>query len=196
MIALIDYGAGNLGSVANALRKIKQHFVIARTPRDLEQADKVILPGVGAAGSCMEKLREGGFANILPTLKKPFLGVCIGLQVLAEFSEEDDAECLGIIPGKVRKFPLSSLKVPQIGWNRVHIEKKSPLFKGISDDSYFYFVNSFYFDAPAQNVLGRTNYGVSFPSVIQRDNFYAVQFHAEKSADTGLRLLKNFCTLC
>lgn len=196
MIALIDYGAGNLESVGNALRKLKQPFKTVSKPQQLSGAQKVILPGVGAAKSAMWALRENGFDKAIPQLTVPFLGICLGLQLLADFSEEGDARCLGIIPGCVKKFPDNELKVPQVGWNSVSYMKQSPLFKKISDNSYFYFVNSFYFDAPQENILGRTLYTLSFPSVVQKENFYAVQFHPEKSGKQGLQLLRNFCELC
>lgn len=196
MIAVIDYGAGNLGSVCNALKKLKQNFRIVRSPRDIARAKKVILPGVGAAGSAMQGLLETGFIDVIPRLEKPFLGICLGMQLLASFSEEDATTCMGIIPGSVKKFPAAALKIPQIGWNTVKFLKKSPLFWKVPDESYFYFVNSFYFDAPRETVIGQSDYGLSFPSAIQSKNFYAVQFHPEKSGEIGLQLLRNFCEKC
>lgn len=196
MIAIIDYGASNLQSVCNALKKLKQPFEVVQKPQAMARAKKVILPGVGAAENTMEKLQKSGFAEIIPRLKIPFLGICLGMQLLADFSEEGNVKCLSVIPGQVKKFRPRTLKIPQIGWNKVGVVKSSPLMTGIPDENYFYFVNSFYFDAPLENVIGKTNYGFAFPSVIQKNNFYAVQFHPEKSGPLGLKLLRNFCGLC
>lgn len=196
MIAIIDYGASNLQSVCNALKKIKQPFKVVQRPLELAEAKKVILPGVGSAGDSMQALLESGFIETIPRLKIPFLGICLGLQLLADFSEEGRIQCLSIIPGRVKKFSTPGLKVPQIGWNKVDFTKQSPLFTKIPSESYFYFVNSFYFDAPEENILGKTNYGIPFASIIQKNNFYATQFHPEKSGSLGLKLLRNFCELC
>lgn len=213
MIAIIDYGAGNLQSVANALKKLGQEFKLVKEPSELTRAEKVILPGVGAAGAAMQKMLASGFIEELPRLKIPLLGICLGMQLLADFSEEGGVQCLGLIPGRVKKFTqldvvllmqniicLASLrlglKVPQIGWNKVDFTQKSPLTDGIPDGNYFYFVNSYYFDAPDKYVIATTDYGISFPSIIQKENFYATQFHPEKSGETGLKLLNNFCTKC
>lgn len=196
MIAVIDYGASNLQSVCNALEKLKQPFEVVQKPQAIARAKKVILPGVGAAGNAMEKLQKSGFAEILPCLKIPFFGICLGMQLLADFSEEGNVKCLSVIPGRVKKFRSRALKIPQTGWNKVKFTKPSPLTAGIPDENYFYFVNSFYFDAPPENVIGKTNYGTRFPSVIQKNNFYATQFHPEKSGPVGLQLLRNFCKLC
>lgn len=196
MIAVIDYGAGNLKSVCNALEKLGQRYKVVLKPRELRGAKKVILPGVGAADNAMETLSENGFQKSIPRLKIPFLGICLGMQLLADFSEEGNTKCLSIIPGRVKKFRSRTLKVPQIGWNKVEIIKPSPLTTGIPDGNYFYFVNSFYFEAPEENISGKTNYGIPFASVVQRNNFYATQFHPEKSGPCGLKLLRNFCELC
>ncbi|MBI2638381.1 imidazole glycerol phosphate synthase subunit HisH [Candidatus Peregrinibacteria bacterium] len=196
MIAIIDYGAGNLKSVCNALEKLGQRYKVVFKPQELRSAKKVILPGVGAAGNAMEMLSKSGFKKSIPRLKIPFLGICLGMQLLADFSEEDDVPCLSIIPGQVKKFLSRALKVPQIGWNKVKFVKSSPLTEKIRNESYFYFVNSYYFDSPRKNVIGKTNYGLPFASIIQKNNFYAVQFHPEKSGPIGLQLLRNFCKLC
>lgn len=196
MIAIIDYGAGNLQSVANALKKLGQKFKIAETPQALARAERVILPGVGSAGAAMQRMLETGFIDAIPRLKVPFLGICLGLQLLADFSGEDNTECLAVVPGRVKKFSQEEVKVPQIGWNKVNFAKKSPLTADIVDENYFYFVNSYYFDAPDEYVIATTDYGVSFASIIQKENFYATQFHPEKSGELGLQLLNNFCTKC
>lgn len=192
MITIIDYNSGNVASVGNALKKLGVEFKLSCDPEDVANAEKVIFPGVGRAGYAMEQLRARGLIDAVRQCRVPFLGICLGLQLLADSSEEDDIECLGIVPGKVRRFG-EELPVPEIGWNKVEICGDSPLFKGIEDCSYFYFVNSYYFDGQG---VGKTKYGCEFASVIQRDNFYATQFHPEKSGEVGLKLLSNFCELC
>lgn len=195
MIQVIDYGAGNIRSVANALEKLGFDYEIIGEPEKLRNDAKIIFPGVGAAGSAMSNLRESGFDKVIPTLKNPFLGICLGMQLLLDYSEEDDTQCLGLIEGKVKKF-TGDIKVPQIGWNMVASEQDDGLFDDISDDSYFYFVNSYYVDCGDRYVLGRTNYGGEFISAIKMGNFYGVQFHPEKSGEIGLQLLSNFCKSC
>ncbi len=195
MIAVIDYGASNLQSVCNGLEKLGQPFEVVSSPEKLVDFRKVILPGVGAAGQAMERLRQTGFSRILPDLKVPCLGICLGLQLFAENSEEDEADCLSIVPGTVKRFSRE-LKTPQIGWNRVEFVKKNRLTEGIPTGSYFYFVNSYYLPTNDAYTTGTTLYGVSFSSMVQKDNFYAVQFHTEKSGEIGLQLLSNFCEKC
>ena len=194
MIGIIDYGAGNTRSLKNALEKLGQRYCMVRTPKELGCAHKVIFPGDGAAGAAMQSLLESDLVEAIPRLKIPFLGICIGLQLLAEFSDENSVECLSVIPGKVRRFD-TTLKVPHMGWNRVRFTGKFPLARGIKNGSYFYFVHSYYFDAPQEIVYGETVYGRNFPSCIAYKNFYAVQFHPEKSGGAGLKLLSNFCAL-
>lgn len=194
-IAVIDYGASNLRSVANALTKLGETFEIATKATELAGAGKIILPGVGAAGSAMSALRERGFADVLPTLTIPVLGVCLGLQIFAEFSEEDDTQGLSILSGKVRRFK-TDLKVPHMGWNKVRLVKDSPLTEGIPDEGFFYFVHSYYLDIGREYFVGETTYDVDFAAIVQKDNFYGTQFHPEKSADAGMRILDNFCRLC
>ncbi len=193
MIQIIDYGAGNLKSVANALEKLGQEFEIIESPSQLRDDAKIIFPGVGAAGSAMSRLRETGFDKVIPDLKQPFLGICLGMQLLTEYSEENDTKCLSVVDGSVKKF-TGDLKIPQMGWNTVSQIANDPLFEGVPDDSYFYFVNSYY--VQTDSVLGQTEYGQSFVSILKKDNFYGVQFHPEKSGEVGLRLLRNFCELC
>jgi len=196
MIAIIDYGAGNIQSVCNALKKIGQEFKIANSPEGLKDADKIIMPGVGSAGAAMQSLLESNLIEAISGSGVPFLGICLGMQLLADFSEEDGVQCCAIIPGRVRKFNDGRLKVPHMGWNKVERTQKSPLLQGIGDGNYFYFVHSFYFDAPQEFVVAQTIYGIKFPAIIQKDNFYAVQFHPEKSGPMGLQLLRNFCEKC
>jgi imidazole glycerol-phosphate synthase subunit HisH len=202
MIAIIDYRAGNLTSVAHALEHLGHRCEITDQPERIRAADRVILPGVGAAGSTMEHLRALGLSNVIrkDVVKagKPFLGICIGIQVLMERSDEDDAQCLGLIPGAVLRFPSivdgRPFKVPQIGWNRVRQTARHAIFDGVPDDSYFYFVNSYY-PVPAEesDVIAVASYGLSFTAAIAHDNIVATQFHLEKSGAVGLKMLDNFC---
>lgn len=196
MIQIIDYGAGNIQSVLNALKQIGVEAEVISSAKELKSDCKLIFPGVGAASSAMEVLKKSYFADVIPYLKNPFLGICLGMQLLADSSEEGDTECLGILNGKVKKFS-GDVKVPQIGWNKVKIvNSRDPLFCGIEDDSYFYFVNSYYLDADPVCAIGKTNYGREFVSAVKKNNFYGVQFHPEKSGEVGLKLLNNFCKLC
>jgi glutamine amidotransferase len=192
MIAIIDYKGGNIASVKNALDRLGASFLVTSKPSEILAADGVIFPGQGRAGSALEELKRTGVDRALPRISKPFLGICLGMQLLADFSDEDKTPCLGIIGGRCRRFP-AIVKSPHLGWNKVQIEEASSLTKGIKSGEYFYFVHSYYFDAVPQSVTGTTNYGFSFPSIVQQDNFFAVQFHPEKSGAAGDRLLRNFC---
>lgn len=200
MIAIVDYRAGNLTSVRLALEALGLDGRITDDPAVIMAAERVIFPGVGAAGAAMENLRQLGLDRAIHsvvTAGTPFLGICLGTQLIYEHSEEDGGtDCLGLIPGRVRLFrPTSRFdKVPQMGWNAVRQVRQHPIFAGIDDGSEFYFVHSFYPDpADAACVVGATDYaGVSFASAINRDNLVATQFHPEKSGRIGLRLLKNF----
>jgi glutamine amidotransferase len=204
MIAIVDYKAGNLTSVARALEYLGHRCEITDRAERIRAADRVILPGVGAAGATMENLNALGLAAVLredvARAGKPFLGICIGIQVLLGRSEEDRAECLGIIPGRVARFPNSvdgrPLKVPQIGWNRVRQTRSHPILAGVPDNTHFYFVNSYYpIPADAQVTIATSDYGVAFTAAIARGNVFATQFHLEKSGVAGLKLLDNFCRL-
>jgi len=197
-IVVVDYGAGNLRSVARALARVGAEPLVSDDPRELERAAGVVLPGVGAAGDTMENLRSRGFVE--PLLEfiasgRPFFGVCMGLQALFEWSEEGGGqECLAVLPGRVRRFPDGlGLKVPHMGWNTVTWRGTHPVIESIPDGSYFYFVHSF-FAEPAEEelVLGATEYGVEFASMVARGNVVATQFHPEKSGSLGLRLYENF----
>lgn len=199
MIAIIDYKAGNLTSVKLALDAIGVESVITDSTECIESADRIIFPGVGAAGSAMATLEGCGLADVIRKTAasgKPFLGICLGTQIILSHSEEDNAECLGIISGSVIKFrPKDRFdKVPQIGWNSVSFARKHPVFDGIEKGSEFYFVHSFY-PRPEfrEDVIAETDYaGVNFASVLGRNNVVATQFHPEKSGRLGLRLLENF----
>jgi imidazole glycerol-phosphate synthase subunit HisH len=204
MIAIVDYKAGNLTSVKRALEFLGHPCEITDRAERIVAADRVILPGVGAAGATMENLRALGLVEVLRNdvarAGKPFLGICIGIQVLLDRSEEDGAECLGIIAGRVARYLRSidgrPLKVPQIGWNRVHQEVAHPIFARVPDNTHFYFVNSYYPVADDKSVvIGTSDYGVSFTAAIARDNVIATQFHLEKSGAAGLRMLDNFCRM-
>ena len=196
MIAIIDYGAGNLRSVANAIIKLGYQPRITSNAQDLREAQAVILPGVGAAGNTMASLRNLGLVGPLRKLiadNRPFFGVCIGLQVLFTGTEEGGGhDCLGIIAGRVKKLP-DGLKVPHMGWNQVRQRISHPLFEGIPDEANFYFVHSYYGEPEDKSlVAGETKYGVTMGSVIARDNLVATQFHPEKSGEHGLKMYENF----
>lgn len=196
MIAIIDYGAGNLKSVARAVDRLGYEYEVTSNPFSVGRADTVILPGVGAAGDTMESLKALGMVEpVRDTIAcgKPFLGICLGLQVLLSESEEGGRQqCLDLIPGVVRRLP-KGLKVPHMGWNQVKQRLSHPVFAGIPDGADFYFVHSYYVDPiDAAAVAGETEYAFNFCSVIARDNLVATQFHPEKSGDVGLQLLDNF----
>lgn len=200
MIAVINYGAGNLPNVVRALRRVGADLTITDNPEVIRSAQAVVLPGVGATADTMASLRQLGIAAVLPEVVAagtPFLGICVGMQVLLSESEEFGPHpCLDIVPGTVRRLPDSAGKIPQIGWNQVQIApefREHPLFTGIPDGADVYFVHSYYCDvADPAIIAARTDYGLLFPSVIIRDRLAAVQFHPEKSGDYGLRLLANF----
>jgi imidazole glycerol-phosphate synthase subunit HisH len=199
LIAIIDYKAGNLTSVKLAFDAIGVEAKITDSPQDILAAERVVFPGVGAACSAMTTLKNGGLADVIRKVVvkgTPFLGICLGCQVILEKSEEGNTDCLGLLPGTVNLFRPSSRfdKVPQMGWNSVEFAKKHPIFDGIESGSEFYFVHSYY-PAPSDKAtaLGTTEYaGVKFASVIGRGNIVATQFHPEKSGRVGLRLLENF----
>lgn len=204
MIAIVDYGAGNLMSVKKALDFICSPNMIATTAESIENADAVILPGVGSFGDAMDCMNKSG---LLPAVraaavsKKPFLGICLGMQLLFDNSEESyGTEGLGILKGTIKKFPDNmGLKIPHIGWNSVNIIKENPLYNGIPNNSYVYFVHSYYLDAMNKSdVATVTDYGISFHSsvAVPELNLYATQFHPEKSGSVGLTMLKNFAALC
>lgn len=203
MIAIVDYGAGNLQSVRKALSYIGADSCIAATREQIEAADAVILPGVGAFGHAMARLRESGLCDAVREAalsKKPFLGICLGLQMLFEESEESPGERgLSVLEGTVRRFPAQKgLKVPQIGWNSVSPKPGCPLFAGVPDEAFVYFVHSYYLCAAhAENVAATAQYGVLFHAAAEdrARRLYATQFHPEKSGEIGLRILQNFAAL-
>jgi imidazole glycerol-phosphate synthase subunit HisH len=198
MIAIIDYGSGNLKSIRNGFQKINADVLVTRDKQELEKADTLILPGVGAFGTAMDNLRD--YEDIIHqhiNEGKPFLGVCLGLQVLFSESEESPGiKGLDVFPGKVVRFPDSlreeNLKIPHMGWNNLNIKKNSSLLEDVGSD-YMYFVHSYYVQPEEDEVIVATvNYGLDVPAVVGRDNVFATQFHPEKSGDVGLKILKNF----
>ncbi|MFZ4812979.1 MAG: imidazole glycerol phosphate synthase subunit HisH [Phototrophicaceae bacterium] len=202
MLAVVDYGAGNLRSVMHALKHLNaQNIQLVQRPEELAGATKIILPGVGAFGSGMQKLHAQGLVEPLQAAARaglPFLGICVGMQFLFEVSEEmGEHQGLGLLEGKVVRFPARpGIKVPHMGWNQVQVCKPSALVANLPDESYTYFVHSYYC-APSNSsdVLLTTEYGQPFAAAVQRDNLYGLQFHPEKSQRTGLQILKNFLEL-
>ena len=199
MIGVIDYGMGNLGSVANALSFLGAPARVLRGPEEMADCRSLILPGVGAFGDCMANLRRHGYVEPVQawiSADRPLLGICLGLQVLCESSEESPGvDGLGVVPSPAVKFaPSAEFKVPQIGWNRVRAVpgRACPLFRGIPDGTYFYFVHSYYLPGAEGWDAGLTSHGVDYASAVWRGRVAAVQFHPEKSQQAGLRLLKNF----
>lgn len=196
MIAIIDYKAGNVASVKNAVNNLGCEAEITADPKTILAADGVIFPGQGRAGSAIKELKKTGLEKTFSKIKRPFLGICLGMQLLAEYSEEDETSALGFLGGGCRRFP-ANLKVPHVGWNKVEIVKKSPLFEGIKSGEYFYFVHSYYFDATSDaEIVATTSYGFDFCSVAKKKNLFAIQFHPEKSGKAGKQLLSNFIKLC
>jgi glutamine amidotransferase len=203
MIAIINYNAGNITSVARALQNIGQEFIITDDIKKLDAASHIIFPGVGAAGEAMAYLREKKIdlwlKNYIKT-GKPLLGICLGTQIILDYSEENDTKCIGLVAGSTKRFPdkLTSggqaLKIPHMGWNSVTFHHSHPVFQNISPDAEFYFVHSYY-PAPSDDsaVLGITDYGINFCSVLAVNNLVAMQFHPEKSGRPGLQILRNFC---
>lgn len=198
MIGIIDYDAGNIKSVEKALDYLGEKSMVTRDPQELLAADKVILPGVGSFGDAMENLKKYG---LVPVIKKivgdqiPFLGICLGLQLLFESSEESPGvEGLGILKGKVLRIPAEKdLKIPHMGWNSLHLQNQGRLFAGIPQETYVYFVHSYYLQAEDPSIVKATTwYGTQIHASVEQGNVFACQFHPEKSSDVGLKILKNF----
>lgn len=189
---ILKYNAGNVQSVLYALERLGQKAIWTDDPNQIREADRVIFPGVGEASSAMQYLRERGLDEILLGLQQPVLGICLGLQLFCSHSEENDTDCLGIFEAQVRKFKgqAQQLKVPHMGWNTLH-NLSGPLFTGIPEKSFAYFVHSF-FAEKNKDTVASTFYGAPFSAALQRDNFYAVQFHPEKSGPLGQKILQNF----
>lgn len=192
---IIDSGGANLASLQFALERLNVPATVSTNPSEVRNARRVILPGVGSAGDAMKRLRASGIAELLPTLKQPVLGICLGMQLLFRHSEEGAVDCLGIIPDTVRRLkPEPGRPVPHMGWNTLVTLRDDPLLEGIDGSDYVYFVHSY--AAPVSDVtLARTDYGAQVSAVVRRENFWGAQFHPERSAATGSRILANFLRL-
>lgn len=201
MIIVIDYRAGNLYNVGLALKHLGVEYAFSSDPDEIKAAEKVILPGVGSARSAMQSLEERGLCRVIRSLRQPFLGICLGLQLLFENSAEENVKCLGIIPGSVERFSHHEVKVPHMGWNEVCWESErlgksgKDLLRGIPAKEFFYFVHSYFAPLSDRFTLAVTEYSSLFSSAVVRDNFYGFQFHPERSGELGLRLLHNFVKL-
>lgn len=198
MTAIIDYDAGNLKSVEKALKYLGEESIVTRDFREILKADKVILPGVGAFGVAMEQLKKFELDKVIHEVidrQTPFLGICLGLQLLFEGSEENSGvEGLGVLKGKILKIPdRPGLKIPHIGWNSLHLQNQGRLFEGVAEGAFVYFVHSFYLKAEHEEIVkASTEYSVNIHASVEQDRVFACQFHPEKSSDTGLQILKNF----
>ena len=202
MIAVVDYGVGNLRSVSKALERVGASVVVTSSAGEIERADAVVLPGVGAFAHCMDNLRAAGLepaVRAAAASSRPFLGICVGMQILFEESDEfGRVEGLGILPGRVRRFEPRdhSLKVPHMGWNELVVSRRAPHLEGLASGARVYFVHSYYVETPEPSIIATTtHYDVDFVSSAWRDNVFATQFHPEKSQATGLRILQNFASL-
>lgn len=194
MIAIIDYKTGNLRSVMNALNRLNAEFVLTADPEEIKRADRVILPGVGNAAEAMHNLEESGLIPVILSLRKPVLGICVGMQIMCRHSDEGDVKCLGIFDAFVKKFePSGELKVPHTGWNRI-ANLESKLFKGLDAGVFVYYVHSYYAGL-CSDTIATTRQGILYSAALKYENFYGVQFHPEKSGETGERILKNFLEL-
>ena len=194
MIAIVDYKMGNLRSVENVLRRLGAEFCVTSDADVIRSADKVLLPGVGNAAEAMENLRAAGLVDVIRSLRRPVLGICVGMQVMCRHSEEGDVDCLNIFDARVKRFtPSADLKVPHMGWNTIgNLETK--LFKGLDGGSYVYFVHSYYPEL-CPDTIATSTHGLMFSAALKYENFYGTQFHPEKSGDVGEQILKNFLNL-
>tara|TARA_R110000744_G_scaffold46039_1_gene101988 strand:+ start:284 stop:865 length:582 start_codon:yes stop_codon:yes gene_type:complete len=191
-IVIINYGAGNIQSIKFAIKRLGYDAVLSSNVEEIQSADKVIFPGVGEASSAMKKLRDSGLDRIIPNLKQPVLGICLGMQLMCHSSEEGKTSGLGIFDVDVVKFD-TSVKVPQIGWNQIN-KLKSDLFEGVSENEHIYLVHSFY--APlCEETIAECSYGLDYSAALRKDNFYGTQFHPEKSSDVGEKILENFLNM-
>jgi len=191
-LVIIKYNAGNVCSVEFGLQRLGVNAIITDDTEEILSADKIIFPGVGAAGVAMEYLREKKLDELIKHCKQPFLGICLGMQLLCTYSKENDTKCIGVFEEAVKKFS-GDIKVPQMGWNNIY-ELKRPLFNGVNENEYVYFVHSYYVEK-LDHTAATADYNLEYSAALQKDNFYAVQFHPEKSGKTGERILKNFIEL-
>lgn len=191
-VAIIKYNAGNVQSVRYALQRLGIDPILTDNAEELQSADKVIFPGVGEAKSAMDYLKARQLDQLIKNLKQPTLGVCLGLQLMCKHSEERDTDCLGIFDVNVKKFESNTLKVPHMGWNNIH-DLKTPLYDGLKDEDYVYYVHSFYAEL-CENTIAVTDYVNPYSASLHKDNFYAAQFHPEKSGDIGQKIIENFLT--
>jgi len=189
-VVIIKYNAGNIRSVLFALERIGVNAIVSDDHDEIRSADRVIFPGVGEASSAMKYLKERGLDKLICSLTQPVLGICLGMQLMCAFSEENNTPCLGIFEQKVKLFPSAGLKIPQIGWNNIK-QLKSHLFKDVTENAYMYFVHSYYVES-CENAISMTDYVIDFSSAVHKNNFYAVQFHPEKSGEAGQKILENF----
>ncbi len=195
-VVIVDSGGANLASLEHALRRVGARAVVTGDPASIEAAPRVIVPGVGSAQTAMRRLRDLGLEKLIPALRQPVLGICLGMQLLFRHSEEGDTSCLGIIDDGVRRLePAPGLPVPHMGWNSLTHRRVDPLLEGIGDDDWFYFVHS-YAALPGMATLASTDYGIRVAAVVRSDNFWGTQFHPERSSVAGARLLENFLRLC
>jgi imidazole glycerol-phosphate synthase subunit HisH len=194
-IAIIKYNAGNIRSVLYALERIDHSALVTDNADEIKNADKVIFPGVGEASTAMNYLKDRNLDKLICSLTQPVLGICLGMQLMCKYSEENDTECLGIFEESVKKFKIqnSKFKIPQIGWNSIY-DLKTDLFKNVADNSYCYFVHGYYASA-GEHTIATTDYMQPYSSALYKNNFYGVQFHPEKSATAGEQILKNFIEL-
>jgi len=194
-LAIIDSGGANIASVRFAIERLGVQAELTVDPECVRAASHVILPGVGAAADCMERLRQHGLIDAIKALRQPLLGICVGMQILFDSSEEGDVACLGLLPGRVQRFAdRAGLPVPHMGWNRLHVLHPSPLTQGVRADDYLYFVHSYAAPVSAAT-LASTEYGAPFSAIVRKDNIYGVQFHPERSARVGALILKNFLSI-
>ena len=195
MIGIVNYGAGNIFSLTSSLSRLGLSYGMINAEADFEQYSHIIIPGVGHAGAAMEKLKQTGLVDAIKALKKPVLGICVGMQLLTAYSEEGDAELTNIIPLQTKLFDKNlGIKIPHIGWNNIEV-KNNLLFQGVENQTQFYFVHSYFIEYNAIFEIATADYGLQFSAAVQKDNFYGVQFHPEKSGTAGERLLMNFSNL-
>ena len=195
MIGVVDYEAGNIASVSNALSTLGAEFIVSSNADELSRCSGIVLPGVGAATGAMQSLHQRGLIDFLCSVRVPLMGICLGMQILYDRSAEGDTQCLGILPGTIKKLDDSAEKIPHMGWNRVEIRTPHRLMNGIQSNEFFYFAHSYV--APVDDcTIGITASGERFTSVVAKENYFGVQFHPEKSGASGLHLLRNFIELC